>query len=226
MGASNSNSKKVTFFSLKAKVDATNKPFFGKSEKVNEKWQITDTFDTISGFLIGAEIVVKEFEGAKQNIFKLKFEDGEDNMQVEMTHNNLTYSIINTLAGLTDTFSKIEIQVWRNDKDGKFFGNASIKFGNEKMQWSFAPATAPKKEPVTDKKGQPIMQNGKQLYDATELKAFYENVFISKVIPLCQTKATPATMDSPDEQSDPGSDDLPFMWILIPFALGLITQMA
>jgi hypothetical protein len=184
MGASNSNSKQIKFYSLKAKADETNKPHFGFYEKVNEKWQITETFDTISGSLVGAEIAVKEYQGAKQNIFKIKLADGEEISQIEMTHNSISYSIINTLSSLAHTLGELKIKVYKSSKDGKHYGNAFIENEGQKMAWAFQPSEAPKRLAVTLPSGKPMLKDGIQVYDDSETREFYENVFTTKIVNL------------------------------------------
>jgi hypothetical protein len=123
MGARNPESKNVKFYSLKAKVDATNDPFFSLTEKVNDSWQQTATFNEMFGVITKAEILEREFEGKKSNYFRFQLTDENEVSYVDMTHNGITYSILNSLASDFDTTKEISIRVYKKEqeKDGKTY---------------------------------------------------------------------------------------------------------
>lgn len=216
MGAGNSGSSTPTkYYQLKAKVDETNNPYFGLSEKVDGKWESTGKFDTMSGLLSSAEIKVKEFKGAKKNVFVLGFEDENEISKVEFTHNQITHSIINTLATNTNILSTYSIQVYKKQVKDKFYGQASVKIDGEKLSWSIDPKTAPAKEPVMVN-GEQFIQNGSPVFDDSKLNAFYETMFNEKVIAkLASLKSTPKeaviakSADAPIHTNDDDSG-LPF----------------
>jgi len=191
MGGRNTNEGRNTkFYSLKAKADEVNIPHFVLSEKVAGTWVQSNKFDTMVGCLSGAEIKEKEYKGAKQNIFVLTLTDAEELSRIELTHNGTTYSILNALSSLQSSLPELQIKVYRNEAKnehgsgiGKFYGNASILADNEKLSWGFAPASAPKKVPV-EVNGKPYLKDGKQVYDDSDLRQFYEQVFIDKIMPL------------------------------------------
>lgn len=205
MGAKNSQQKQLKFYSLKAKSDETNKPFFGLSEKIDNTWKQTQQFDTISGTLSGAEIASKEYKGTSQNIFRIRLTDGEETSQIEMTHNTVAYSIINTLSTLQDTISDIMIRVYKTERDGKFYGNAYIEANGKKLSWGMKPTDAPRKEPVTLKGGKPMLKDGKQVYDDSAVRTFYENLFSNTIASLFSKKD-----DTDKDEEPPIATDLPF----------------
>jgi hypothetical protein len=224
MGASNSNTGKNTkFYQLKAKADETNTPYFGLSEKgADGKWTITNKFDTMSGMLTSATIKEREYEGVKSKLFVLVLEDGEETSQIEMTHNMISHSIINSLASSVD--STYSIQLYKKQENGKWWGKVSVKNSGQKTNWKIDPKTAPKKEQVMMPDGNPFLQNGKPVYDDSKLRAFYEDLFIkdiaSKLSPQGSVKQ--AETHSGVANSDAGqgtitstaninlNDDLPF----------------
>ncbi len=252
MPAKNTNEGANTkFYSLKAKADEVNIPHFVLSEKIAGSWVQSQHFDTMVGMLEKAEIKEKEYKGAKQNVFVIVLSDTNERSQIEMTHNGTAYSIINALSSLTTALPELTIKVYRNEgKDvsgkgnGKFYGNASILADGEKLSWGFAPSEAPKKVAVMVA-GKPFLKDGIQVYDDTELRAFYEQVFIDKIMPLVSKSVAKETgthsvnpkLDGLKENpmnteafpglddKDTDSDDLPFVWLL-PFLLPLAALIA
>lgn len=215
MGAQNSNQGKNTkYYQLKAKTSETENPHFALSEKVNGSWTTTGTFDTISGLLCSAKIQEKEYEGVKSNVFVLTIEDEQETSKIQLTHNMITHSIINSLAGNINKLSTYSIQVYKKQDNGKWWGKASVKIDGEKSSWAIDPKTAPKKEPVMVN-GKPFMQNGKQVFDDSALKAFYEDLFRTKVIaPLGGESSAKSTVMAKNEANpvvdNPDNDQLPF----------------
>ncbi len=196
MGATNSGSgKPMQFFALKAKVDEANKPFFSQSEKIDDVWKQTNTFDTISGVLSGAKIEEKDLKGhGKKKFFVLYIEDDNGVCKLDMSHNNITYSIINSLAHNCNSLSNYSIQVYRAkpvEKDGKTYhnGRAAVKIEGKNTEWFIQPYDAPKKEPVMVK-GKPMMKDGKPVYDDTEVREFWEKMFTDRIVSVLGTKST------------------------------------
>lgn len=188
MGASNSERKNAKFYSLKAKVDAQNTPHFALSEKIDGKWQTTGKFDQMEGTLVKAEIREKEYDGAKQNIFVLTLKDSVEESVVSMTHNQLSHSIINTLSSYEGFGPNLMIRLYCKEKhdsaSGKTFWNANayIEADGHKLNWGIQPTDAPKSVPVFLPSGEPFIQNGKQVFDSSERRKFYEDLFMSKVV--------------------------------------------
>lgn len=215
MGASNSNTKSTNFYSLKAKADEQNAPHFTQSVKEGQNWVSKGSYDTMSGYLSGAELKVGVYNGAEIKKFILTFQDDEQINKIEMTHNQVSYSIIRCLCGLQNKLEAVEIKVARKyDKDkNKYYGNAFLKVGAEDLKWAFPPTDAPKKEPVLLGDGNPFMKDGKPVQDDSKLRAFYEQKF-QYVIELCkggkEGGRTVATTQPDAMHEDNSSDNLPF----------------
>ena len=129
MGEKNSGSgKPMAFYQLNGKCDKDVKPFFQKSEKIGDHWEKTKTFDTLSGLLTGAKIEEKTFADGKKNFFVLFLSDDEATRKIQMSHNQITYAIINSIAGGVDCNSEYEISVYRKQsEDGKYWnGRAKV----------------------------------------------------------------------------------------------------
>lgn len=183
MGASNSDSKKTKFFSLFGKSSAEDKPAFRLSEKVGGKWTTTATYDTLSGRLIYAGIQQKEWQGVKFNVFILKLEDNGELLQVEMKHTSATHSIINSLCSIQyDSLQDLYMRVYQTVKKDKYYAGAVVKFGSNDLKWKFQFSEVPQKVAVMLPSGEPFMQNGKQVYDDTLTKKFWEAKFEEFVV--------------------------------------------
>ena len=230
MGASNSTSENKKFYSLKAKVDETNSPYFGLAEKVDNKWKITQQFNQMSGMLDAAEIKQKTFEGSTTNIFVFTFNDGTEISQVEFTHNAITHSFINTLASDCNKINTYNLSVYKkqskSETNGKTYWNGGIGVkvngSTENLKWSIDPQQAPKKEQVMVN-GQPFMQQGKAVYDSSKLNKFWEDVFTEKIAnvlkkPTASSAANTTNTstnsntsnNSTTESVDDGNEQLPF----------------
>lgn len=218
MGASQlGGGKPVKFYNLKAKVDETNTPHFAIAEKVNDKWQVTGKFDTMAGMLNSAEIKEKEFQGAKQNVFILKFEDDNEISQVEMTHNQITHNIINSLSSGCNKIEIFNIKVYRKQSEDKKYWNGGviIWIGNDKenkVKWSIDPKTAPKRDAVMVN-GTQFMQSGKPVWDDSKVRAFWEQMFKDKIIAALGTpiiQPEPSASTTITASNPPDNDDLPF----------------
>lgn len=184
MGASNSESKSMKFYSLKAKVDETNSPHFAQTEKVDGAWKVTNQYDTISGMLDSAEIVEKEYKGAKFKSFIFVLSDDKETSKLELTHNSITHNIINCLATDCNKLNTYKIYVdKKKSKDGKYMNGrafVTIEGQKESLKWSIDPQSAPKKVAV-QVNGQPFLQQGKQVWDDADLRKFWEGIFVSKI---------------------------------------------
>lgn len=222
-----SGGKPVLFLSLKAKADEQNKPYFVQAEKKESGWALTNEFDTLEGMLSGAKIEEKDMkEYGKKNFFVLYIEFDEGVMKVDMSHNAVTYSIINSLASCANKLNNFSIAVYRtknvSEKDGKTYynGRAAVKMEGEKTEWFMNPQDAPKKVALmTKSKGKdvPMLKDGKQMYDDSELREHWETVFTEQVIGKIGSGKT-ASAGSGDQGSgatetftaSTQEDDLPF----------------
>lgn len=218
MGAGNSTNENKKFYSLKAKVDETNDPHFALTQKVNGKWETTGKFNLMSGMLDNAVLKAKEYEGDKFNTFVFTFNDGVEISQVEFTHNSITHSFLNTLASDCNKLSTYNLSVYKkpSEKNGKKYWNGGIGVkltgASENMKWHIDPQAAPKKVAVMagDK---PVIVKGKQIYDDTELRKFWEDIFVSKIqnvlnVPTAKPAVTSEASNITSTNDD--NDDLPF----------------
>jgi hypothetical protein len=191
MAGSNSESKNYEFYSLKAKVDESNEPYFGQTEKVEGKWKETKRFDTMNGVIVGAFIDEKEFKPGegKKKFFVLLMEENGTIAKVAMTHNQVAYGIINSIASCVDKLSKFSIKVYRDKPttgdNGKTYynGKSFVKKENNKTEWHVRMQDAPKKEPVMLAGGvQYKTPDGKLVFDSTKVQAFWENIFTIAIV--------------------------------------------
>ncbi|MSQ80038.1 MAG: hypothetical protein EXR21_10295 [Flavobacteriaceae bacterium] len=178
MGASNSNNKNTTFFSLKAKADETNTPHFVQNIKDGTKWIKGEPFDTVTGTLTKMGIREREYEGVKSKLFVFVLSDKDENTQVEMTHNLLSHGIVNSFASLSVPGAELSVKVYKKEAGGgKFFGNAYVEADGERLSWAI-PDEVPKKEQVMTAKGEPFMQGGKPVWDGTKQDSFFEELWL------------------------------------------------
>lgn len=226
MGASNSSQSSNKFFTLKAKADATNKPHFVQSvKKPDGKWGPADeTFDTMSGTIEDAYSEEKEFvKGVKETVFILVMKDETDTMKITLTHNQTTYSIINSLSSNPQPLSNYTISVYKKEgNNGKFYGAAAVKENGQKTEWAIDPKSAPRGEKLLKADGSDYLVNGKQVFDDSKVKAFWLELFNTKVkkafntearragIPGMASSAPTSTSSQAAGGSNNDNDDLPF----------------
>lgn len=225
MGARNQESKNVKFYSLKAKVDATNDPFFSLTEKVGESWAQTGTFTEMFGTITKAETIEKEFEGVKSNLFRLQLTDENEVSYLDMTHNGITYSILNTLSSDFDVTKEVTIRVYKkvDEKDGKTYynGRAYLESNGTSLNWGVDIKDVPKAEQVVKKDGTPLKQNGFNVYDKEAVIKFWEDLFKEKIQNKFVAKSEPSTstetstetkVEKPQtkKQEEVDDEDLPF----------------
>lgn len=220
MGARNpeGNNKTVKFYALKAKTDATNSPFFSITEKVDDEWKVTGTFNEMFGVITKAEIHEREFDGQVSKYFRFQLTDDSEVSYVDMSHNGITYNILNSLASNFDTTQEVTIRVYKKEHtndDGKVFynGRAYVGIGEDSIPWAFEIADLPKAEQVLKKDGTPLKQNGFNVWDKEAVIKFWEEVFVRDI----QSKFTNTPQQDQKPQSSPQTqtagedvDDLPF----------------
>lgn len=219
MGARNAEAtKNIKFYALKAKVDATNDPHFSLSEKKGDKWEVAGTFTEMYGVITKAEIVEKEFEGVKSNSFRLYLSDASETSSLDMTHNGITYNILNSLGSDFDVTKEVRIGVYKtvNNKDGKTYynGKASVKSGDQSIQWALSIDQTPRPEQVFKDaaKKTPMKVNGKNVWDHEPVKEFWEDFFNKNVKDKFSSKNAPTQLPPAVEEDIFGdeSSELPF----------------
>lgn len=170
-------------FSKEPGTDEVN-AFFGVSEKVDGKWQTTQRFDTLEGYLDSVSVGEFIYKDEAKKTLKLVFiDESGERVQVESTFTLLAYNVINTLAG-ADFTKKLKLKLYvRNRKDnGERQASIFIECGGEKASWAYGVDELPK---VTR-----VMVGKKEVVDDTEVVEFYERVVNTIIIPrLGQEKA-------------------------------------
>ncbi len=218
-GLSNSGSgRNMQYFTLKSKVDDQTDPMFVQTEKVGGNWQETNTGDTISGMLAGAKIETKEIKGMTMNFFVLFLETQAGvHMKVSMSHNQIAYNIINSIAGNCNKLSKYAFSVYKKQsEDGKYWnGKCSSKIDGNKTEWAIDPKSAPDKEPVMI--GNPPrqqMKSGKAVWDYSARESFWEALFRTKIMSVVGEGGTASSNNAAPVNNTGANatqeDDLPF----------------
>jgi hypothetical protein len=217
MGARNSEgSKNIKFYSLKAKVDATNDPHFTLNEKVDDKWVSGGTFSEMFGVITKAETVVKTFEGVESTSFRLYLSDVSETSSLDLTHNAVTYSILNSLSSEFDVSKEVKISVYKtvNDKNSKTYynGKASVRVGEESIPWGLDIKEVPRPEQLFKDaaKKTPLTQNGKNVFDHDGVKAFWEDLFNTKIKDKFSSKNAPTQLPAAVGGSPFSDEELPF----------------
>lgn len=209
MGARNREGKPLKFYSLKAKVDKENSPYFVVSEKIDGRWKNTEQFTEVFGTVTKAEVTEREFEGVKSDLFNITLSDEDENSVIQMTQNQVTYSIINSLLSLEDFDGELSIRVYKTEDEsdnGKVYynGRAYVTIDGERLDWTVnVKDDAPKPEPVMNGT-KPFMQNGKQVYDHTEVHEFWKEKFLefANAIPEKTTSKSKKEDVEEDEQEE------------------------
>lgn len=169
MGAKNTQTKRITFLSLKSKTSDTDPtPYFGKQEKKGDSWQITEKFNSVDGYLKSIKHSSYEYEGETKYKCTIEFQDESGEVTVVgCNFNNLLYSILNSLAGI-DFLGLVDIRVYsKNAKDGgKVFASAYVQNDGKKTDWKYSYETVPKSEKVK--------VGNKTVTDDTKVVAFWQ----------------------------------------------------
>lgn len=222
MGARNAEAtKNIKFYTFKAKVDESNDPHFSLSEKEGDSWVVSGTFSEMYGVITKAEIIEKEFKGEKKKFFRFHLSDSSETSLVDFSLNNITYSILNSLGSDFDVTKEVKISVYKTSntgKDGKTYynGKASLKAGDEAIQWLFPMNDAPKAEQVfmDEAKKKPLKLEGKLVFDKEPVTKFWEDFFNKNVKDKFSSKNAPTQLlpavgnENPFAGDD--EDDLPF----------------
>lgn len=221
MGLEDNNSGRgMTFFTLKSKIDDNTDPLFVQSEKVNGHWTETNKGNTMKGMLSGAKIETKKIKDMDYNFFVLFLEDNNGLMKIQMSHNRIAYSIINSIASNCNKISDYSFSVYKKaSTDGKYVnGKASCKIGDERLEWAIDPTTVPERQPVMVGKVPKQQQiGGKLVWDYSDQQNFWEELFRNKIISILGTGGTHgsgAQATQPTAETTTASpqqeDDLPF----------------
>lgn len=217
MGAKNSTKSSATYLKLKAKTsDSDPTPYFGRNEKKDGEWTITDHYNSVDGTLIDISHETYEYEHEEKNKVQMVLQDKDGSLTiVEGNFSNLMYGILNSLAGCEKP-GFIDINVWLGaQKEGseKRYPSAAMTNDGEKAGWKYEYASLPKPNKVTVGK--------KTVTDDSEVIEFWRGVIDNEIKPKLPQTAAPATEHSEaadvaahDEPrpaaSNAPTDDLPF----------------
>lgn len=209
MGAKNSESQQATFWKLNSKADGKVSPAFYKVEKVNGKWATTQSFDTLYGRVVAIETGSFEWNGEVSYKVKIALKDEKGQLDiVDCMFNSVTYSILNTLSA-SDLSKVISMQLYdKVDKNNpaKYWGQVSIKVGEEKGTWKYKPEEIPKA--IEGKVGTKVVK------DHTPVIEFWIGVVENEIKPAIAAQSINNVADIPDtgimDESSEGSSDLPF----------------
>jgi hypothetical protein len=170
MGLSNSEQTKTSYVKMFSKEPGTDdvNAFFGMSEKVDGKWQTTQRFDTVEGFLSSVTLGEFVYQNDTKKTLKLVFTDESgERIQVESSFTLLTYNVINTLYNCN--FEKpIKIKLYVKKGTDKNMAAAYIENGGERASWAYEPSQLPKPTKVAVGK--------KEVIDDSEVIDFYERL--------------------------------------------------
>ncbi|MDR1018989.1 MAG: hypothetical protein LBM02_09860 [Lachnospiraceae bacterium] len=188
MGAFNSERGQIKYYSLKSKADVNISPFFVKVTKLENGEKIEEKYNGIRGVITSAEMRESEYQSKKIKSFNFGVKDSEGISYISMGHNNLTYSILNSLASDFGIDSEITIELYKSktEKDGTTYynGKAAVKANGDRLNWAYNVDEIPKAEVILNSKGKPVIDdNGFKTYDKSDLKSFWNNVFDTKIKP-------------------------------------------
>lgn len=188
MGFSNTGSEQIDYLKLNAKTSETESPFFSLQKKVDGKWGTAQSFNQISGYIMGVSRREGEYQGNPVFSVRIRFMDDSDPtklFQVEASYNNLTYSILNSLLSL-DKLSPVTIRVYAraSKSDGKFYPAAYVESNGNRVDWFHAIDTLPR--PAV------AMVGKKKVIDDSEVIEFYHKVVDSLIEKFGSSAPKPA----------------------------------
>jgi hypothetical protein len=151
MGFSNTSTEQINYLKLNAKTDETTSPSFNLIKKGNDgKWGTAESYDQVSGYVIGVSRKEGDWQGNTIYSVRIKFLDDSDNtskFQVEATYNSLTYSILNALLSLKkDAPVKIRVYSRSSKTDDKMYASAYVESNGARVDWHYQLVDIPKPE--------------------------------------------------------------------------------
>ena len=196
MGAGQGTTVNRRFFKLLAKAekaDIKGGRAIVEIIKVGEKYQMSNWYKNLTGFITSAQVKEFEFEDEKKVKCILDISDNEGVCQLEFTFNFATYGLINSL--LNTSFDKeVSIEAWINKTN---FVGCAAKYINEKEanKWAIDLADQPKgikyKTP-----------GGKEETDYSNVVAYWRKKFETEIIPKAKKENFTGTMKIRSEKSD------------------------
>lgn len=170
MGAKNSTNESVTYLKLRAKTSDTDPtPFFGKNEKKGDHYEMTEKFDAVDGNLVEITHESYDFEGEKKYKCKMKLRDEDGSTTIlEANFNNLLYSILNALAGVTPGLIDLRVYLGKGKDGGKQYPGVVTRNNGEQIKWKYDWNDLPKAEKI------PIGTTGKTYLDDSNIIKFWQ----------------------------------------------------
>jgi hypothetical protein len=212
MGFSNTSTEQINYLKLNAKTDETTSPSFNLIKKGNDgKWGTAESYDQVSGYIIGVSRKEGDWQGNPIYSVRIKFLDDSDNtskFQVEATYNSLTYSILNALMSLKkDAPVRIRVYSRSSKTDDKMYASAYVESNGARVDWHYQLVDIPK--PETGYVGK------KKVIDDSNVVEFYHKVvdqlteiFGSATAPKGQEQSEPEPLPKP-QPLPPGREARP-----------------
>lgn len=194
MGAGNSVPQTVLFYKLKINKD-TDVPYFYRKEKKNDAWVETDTYSEMSGYITGIEIKEYTWDNQKKEsiVISMKDNESDDKIIITTSFNNMTRSLLNSLAGC-DTIGlvKMKAALWGKKGAEKKYPTIFLDNNNQKTEWRYPINEIPAIEKITNKKGEVVS------FDDSDCNAFFKQVINTEIIPkLTSPKEVKNEMEQP-----------------------------
>lgn len=216
MGGMNTEHIGATYWKLNATTKTEKgeplKPVWIRQGKVGGEWKGVEEVNTIFGTIVGIEYYTYLYKGETKHAVKIKIKDSTgatDN--ISCGFNNVTYNILNTMAG-SDLSKEFQMKLWVREKDDDRFASVSITVGGEKGTWMYKPEDQPKAKNV------PV--GNKTYKDDSLVIEFWRDVIMQQLMPklTAETIAQNEFMQNDnsvyrmgqDDHETPSVDDLPF----------------
>ena len=120
-------------------------PHWGLQEKKGGEWKITETYNYISGQLIGIEKGSYEYKKGKktftQHQFIMLLKDGDEKMKVSINYSYMSRGILNSLASVENFGGKVVKLTLYTNKDE--FGACYTTVDGERVEWNLNPKDLP-----------------------------------------------------------------------------------
>ena len=217
MGATNTAENRTNFYSLKAKTSESDPtPFFGKNEKTNNGWEITEKFNAMDGYLTKIEHSSYEYQGETKTKLKMTLNDADGTINsLESNFNNLVYSLLNSLLGC-ENIGFVAMNVWlgkskigADGKESKRYPSIGVKNNGIEAKWFYEFNKTPKPDKVK--------VGAKMVTDDSKVIEFWKKKIeeINGKLSAMPTTASPQTNNGgentpPNLDTNFDNDSLPF----------------
>lgn len=201
MGVTNRQGQSKTFLKIYSKEPGVDQKaaFFGKQQKVDGKWAVTERFNELSGRLTSVEHIVNTYNKEEVSVLRLIIQDGLDVFQVEGSFASLTYNIINCLASIESFNGELSITLYVN-KSG--YPTSYITMNGERVNWKYEASDIPQVKYVK--------VGNKEVADSSEREAFFVKAIDGIRSKLGAEPIEESNNKDIDFTIPGGDDDLPF----------------